>query len=76
MTLGAIRPFDVPTYIEGLQQEHSAPRVKQQLAAVRMLFDWLITVQVLPTNPAAGRARAEACGEERQDAGAPCAGLG
>jgi len=27
--------------------------VKQQLAAVRMLFDWLITGQVLPTNPAA-----------------------
>jgi hypothetical protein len=53
LTLGAIRPFDVPTYIEGLQQEHSAPRVKQQLAAVRMLFDWLNTVQVLPTNPAA-----------------------
>ena len=39
--------------IEGLQQEHSAPGVKQQLAAVRMLFDWLITGQVLPTNPAA-----------------------
>jgi site-specific recombinase XerC len=26
---------------------------EQQLAAVRMLFDWLITGQVLPTNPAA-----------------------
>jgi hypothetical protein len=39
--------------IEGLQKEHSAPGVKQQLAAVRMLFDWLITGQVLPTNPAA-----------------------
>src|SRR5258708_766873 len=53
LTLTAIRPFDVATYIEGLQQEHSAPGVKQQLAAVRMLFDWLITGQVLPTNPAA-----------------------
>jgi len=39
--------------IEGLQQEHSAPSVKQQFAAVRMLFDWPITGQVLPTNPAA-----------------------
>ena len=47
------RPFDVAIYIESLQQEHSAPGVKQQLAAVRMLFDWLITGQVLPTNPAA-----------------------
>jgi site-specific recombinase XerD len=53
LTLAAIRPFDVATYIETLQQEHSAPGVKQQLAAVRMLFDWLITGQVLPTNPAA-----------------------
>jgi len=54
LTLAAIRPFDVAAYIEGLlQQEHSAPGVKQQLAAVRMLFDWLITGQVLPTNPAA-----------------------
>jgi site-specific recombinase XerD len=44
---------DVATYIESLQQEHSAPGVKQQLAAVRILFDWLITSQVLPTNPAA-----------------------
>ena len=53
LALAAIRPFDVAAYIEGLQQEHSAPGVKQQLAAVRMLFDWLITGQVLPTNPAA-----------------------
>jgi site-specific recombinase XerC len=27
--------------------------VKQQLAAVRMLFDWLVTGQVMPMNPAA-----------------------
>jgi len=42
LTLTTIRPFDVSTYIETLQQTHSAPSVKQQLAAVRMLFDWLI----------------------------------
>jgi site-specific recombinase XerD len=53
LALAAIRPFDVADYIEGLQPQHSAPGVKQQLAAVRMLFDWLITGQVLPTNPAA-----------------------
>ena len=52
LTLATIRPFDVATYIETLQQTHSAPGVKQQLAAVRMLFDWLITGQVVPTNPA------------------------
>ena len=35
-----------------LQDEASTPGVKQQLAAVRMLFDWLIIGQVMPTNPA------------------------
>ena len=42
----------VATYIERLQNEVSAPSVKQQLAAIRMLFDWLVTGQVVPTNPA------------------------
>jgi site-specific recombinase XerD len=41
-----------PPNIETLQITHSAPAVKQQFAAVRMLFDWLITGQVMPTNPA------------------------
>jgi site-specific recombinase XerD len=53
LALAAIRPFDVAAYIEGLQLKHSAPGVKQQLAALRMLFDWLVIGQVLPTNPAA-----------------------
>src|SRR5271168_1638223 len=52
LTLIAIRPFDVATYIETLQQTHSAPGVKQQLAAVRMMFDRLITGQAVPSNPA------------------------
>src|SRR3954470_10021921 len=51
--LTAIRPHDVATYIETRGLTHSAPDVKQQLAAVRMLFDWLITGQMLPINPAA-----------------------
>jgi site-specific recombinase XerD len=52
LQLGTIRPFDVATYIECLQQTRPAPTVKQQLAAIRMLFDWLVTGQVMPTNPA------------------------
>ena len=52
-TLVTIRPFDVAAYIEARQQTHSAPGVKQQLAAVRMLFDWLITGQVVEHNPTA-----------------------
>jgi len=31
---------------------YSAPAVKQHLAAIRMLFDWLVTGGVLPMNPA------------------------
>jgi site-specific recombinase XerD len=52
LTLTTIRPPDVATYIETLQHTHSAPGVKQQLAAIRMLFDWLIIGQVAPFNPA------------------------
>lgn len=52
LVLAAIRPFDVAAWVEQLQQDHSAPGVKQQLAAVRMLFDWLIIGQVVPFNPA------------------------
>jgi site-specific recombinase XerD len=53
LTLSAIRPHDVGAYIEALQADAAAPSVKQQLAAVRMLFDWLVTGQVMPNNPAA-----------------------
>jgi site-specific recombinase XerD len=53
LTLTAIRPFDVAAWVKELQEKHGAPGVKHQLAAVRMLFDWLITGQVMPMNPAA-----------------------
>jgi site-specific recombinase XerD len=52
LTLTAIRPHDVATYIEQLQAQASAPSVKQQLAAVRMMFDWLVVGQIVPANPA------------------------
>ena len=61
LTLATIRPFDVAAWVEELQEQHTAPGVKQQLAAVRMLFDWLITGQVVPTNPAAAVRGPEAC---------------
>ena len=38
----------VASWVEELQEKHGAPGVKQQLAAVRMLLDWLITGQVVP----------------------------
>jgi site-specific recombinase XerD len=49
LTPGAIRPHDVATYIEQLQSEVSAPAVKQQLAAIQMLFNWLVTRWCQPT---------------------------
>ncbi len=52
LALTAIRPFDVAAYVERLQGAAAAPSVKQELAAIRMLFDWLVVGQVMPTNPA------------------------
>jgi len=53
LSLQAVSPFVVATYIEQLTQQLSAPTVKLHLAALRMLFDYLVTGQVLPFNPAA-----------------------
>jgi site-specific recombinase XerD len=52
-TLVAIQPLHVATWIELQIQTLAAPSVKQQLAALRHLFDWLVTGQVVPANPAA-----------------------
>jgi site-specific recombinase XerD len=53
LSLRSIEPIAVAAYVEQLQATHAAPSVKQHLAAVRMLFDWLVTGQVVPLNPAA-----------------------
>ena len=50
--LADIEPLHVAAYIEGLLKTMSKPTVKQHLAAIRMLFDWLVTGQVVATNPA------------------------
>jgi site-specific recombinase XerD len=50
--LRAVRPAHIATYIEELQATLAAPSVKLQLAAIRMLFDWLVVGQIVPTNPA------------------------
>jgi len=51
--LEQIRPLHVAAYIEALTKEVSAPTVKQNLAAIRMLFDYLVVGQVVENNPAA-----------------------
>ena len=50
--LGAIEPVHVAAYVEQLQKRLAAPSVKLNLAALRMLFDWLVVGQVMPMNPA------------------------
>lgn len=52
-SLPAVQPLHVASWIEGQAQQRSAPTVKQQLAAIRHLFDWLVVGQVVPLNPAA-----------------------
>lgn len=53
VTLHEVSPFIVAGYIEQLTHQLSAPTVKLHLAAIRMLFDFLVVGQVLPVNPAA-----------------------
>jgi site-specific recombinase XerD len=50
--LADIEPMHVSLYIEALQATAAKPTVKQHLAAIRMLFDWLVVGQVIATNPA------------------------
>jgi site-specific recombinase XerD len=52
-------------------RSYSAPTVKQHLAAIRRLFDWLIVGQVIAQNPAAPVRGPSPCRKKRQDAGAP-----
>jgi site-specific recombinase XerD len=52
-SLTSIAPMHVAAWVEELGREVSAPTVKQRLAAVRHLFDWLVVGQVVPRNPAA-----------------------
>jgi site-specific recombinase XerD len=52
-SLAAVAPVHVATWIELQTQTLSAPSVKQRLAAIRHLFDWLVVGQVVPHNPAA-----------------------
>lgn len=46
-----INPVIVAAYIE--QHPGAVPTIKQHLAAINILFDWLVTGQVMPMNPAA-----------------------
>jgi site-specific recombinase XerD len=53
LSLPAIKSYHVSGYLAELATGHATPTVKQHLASLRMLFDWLITGQVINANPAA-----------------------
>lgn len=52
LSLPQVQPMLVAAYIEDLQLRREPQTVKQHLAAIRMLFDWLVIGQVIPMNPA------------------------
>jgi site-specific recombinase XerD len=53
LELRSLQPILIAAYIKELQSVLSVPSVKQHLAAVRMLFDYLVLGQIIPMNPAA-----------------------
>ena len=50
--LAQVQPIHVAAFVETQLKLHSKPTVKLRLAALRMLFDWMVVGQVIPTNPA------------------------
>ena len=52
LQLEAIRPTTVAAYVEQLGADMAKPSVKQHLAAIRQLFDYLVTGGILLSNPA------------------------
>jgi site-specific recombinase XerD len=52
LELEEVQPLTVAAYIEQLGAEASKPTVKQHLAAIRKLFDYLTTGGILEVNQA------------------------
>jgi len=53
LKLERIGPVHVAAYVEMLQKKLSRPSVKQNLAAIRMVFDYLVLGHIVQVNPAA-----------------------
>jgi Phage integrase, N-terminal SAM-like domain len=70
LKLEEIEPLSVAAYIEQLGAESSKPTVKQHLAAIRKLFDYLTTGGILESNPASSVRGPKYVGQARQDSGA------
>jgi integrase/recombinase XerD len=52
LDLAQVEPIHVAAFVEAQLKLHSRPTVKLRLAALRMLFDWIMVGQVIPVNPA------------------------
>lgn len=50
--LARLKPVHVAAYVESLAAELAKPSVKQHLAALRMLLDWLVIGHIIDVNPA------------------------
>ena len=50
--LAEVQPVHVAAFVQDLQGQLAPATVKQHLAALRILFDWLVTGQILELNPA------------------------
>lgn len=50
--LAQVEPIHVATFVELQLKTQSKTTVKVRLAALRMLFDWMVVGQVIPMNPA------------------------
>src|SRR6202167_3719903 len=50
--LAAIEPIHVGAYVKSMAGKFEKPTIKQHLAAIRMLFDYLVVGQILAINPA------------------------
>jgi site-specific recombinase XerD len=51
-SLAAVQPLHVAAWIELQTKQHAVPTAKLRLAALRHLFDWLVTGHVIDVNPA------------------------
>ena len=50
--LADIQPVHIAAWVEEKTQTQNPQTVKQHLAAVKKLFDWLVIGQIVPSNPA------------------------
>jgi site-specific recombinase XerD len=52
LDIAEVEPVHVAAFVELQLKSKSKPTVKVRLAALRMLFDWMVVGQVIPLNPA------------------------